>query len=294
MLSCAPRTELAALVALACRAPSLHNSQPWRWRVEPGDRDGVLGTVELLADPSRLPDATDADGRLLRVSCGAALHHLRVGAAAHGWATAVDRLPDVRRPEVLARVSLARGEVAPTAEADLAAIAARVTDRRRFTSWPVPDARLEHLAAVGSREGAEVVPLLDLARRRRLALLVDRAREHPAGRPSPDRGPGDGGDGGDQSGDGVLVVATAGDETIDHLRAGEALSALWLRATTQRLSVVPLSQVVADERTRDALRTEVLGGALHPQLVVRLGWQEIARSTLPRTPRRGLGEVLVG
>ncbi|MDN4161630.1 Acg family FMN-binding oxidoreductase [Nocardioides abyssi] len=322
MLTHATRTELAALVGLACRAPSVHNTQPWLWRVDGSDEQPV---VELYADTSRRLPAADPAGRNLLVSCGAALHHLRVGAAAHGWQPVVDRLPDVRRPDLLARVALRRGEVAETAARDLAAIAGRVTDRRRFTSWPVPDTRLEHLAATGSEEGATVVALLDLARRHRTELLFSRARTrqaedrllHAEQRAWVDHGARDGVPGalvpvgggsrfedappveagveaGVESTDGVLMIGTADDAPLDHLRAGEALSALWLRATTDRLSVVPLSQVVEVPETRAALRHEVLDGGLHPQLVVRIGWQEIARSTLPRTPRRDLDDVLLG
>ncbi|WKN46862.1 hypothetical protein [Nocardioides sp. Arc9.136] len=317
------RSELAALVGVACRAPSVHNTQPWLWRVAVDGTDGPC-TVELYADPSRRLAAADPTGRELLLSCGAALHHLRVGAAAHGLTAEVDRLPDVRRPELLARVSLSPGEVPPTAAADLAAIATRVTDRRRFTSWPVPASRLEHLAATGAREGAAVVPLVDLARRHRADLLLSRARERqaadsrlreeqrlwvdhgvrdgvpsglvPAGAgsrfeagPVPDRTEHD-----VEHSDGVLLLATVDDGPLERLRTGEALSALWLRATTERLSVVPLSQVVEVEETRNALRHEVLDGTLHPQLLVRIGWQEIARSTLPRTPRRDLDDVLLG
>ena len=43
-------------VRLACRAPSLHNSQPWRWVVE-GD------TLQLFADPDRIVRSTDRSGR---------------------------------------------------------------------------------------------------------------------------------------------------------------------------------------------------------------------------------------
>ncbi len=57
---------VAAALDLAVRAPSVHNSQPWRWRF-----DG--GTLELFADRSRQLPATDPQGRGLVLSCGAAL-----------------------------------------------------------------------------------------------------------------------------------------------------------------------------------------------------------------------------
>ena len=64
--------------------------------------------------------------------------------------------------------------------------------------------------------------------------------------------------------DGLIVIGTDTDDRVAWLRAGEALSQLWLHATTDALAVVPLSQVVEVEETRRSLRFEVLGGAAHP------------------------------
>src|SRR6185295_13753413 len=86
-------------IALAIRAPSVHNSQPWRWRV--GD-----SSLHLYADWSRHLPATDPDGRDLVVSCGASLHHLRVALAALGWDTVVHRVPNPAEPDHLAAVEL--------------------------------------------------------------------------------------------------------------------------------------------------------------------------------------------
>ena len=43
-------------VRLACRAPSLHNSQPWRWVAE-------TSTLHLFADFTRVMNAADPEGR---------------------------------------------------------------------------------------------------------------------------------------------------------------------------------------------------------------------------------------
>ncbi|MFD0598854.1 hypothetical protein ACFQZ4_46565 [Catellatospora coxensis] len=69
--------RLAAAAAAAAQAPSIHNTQPWRWRI--GSR-----TADLYLEPSRLLPATDPDRRLATLSCGTALHHVQVALAAAG------------------------------------------------------------------------------------------------------------------------------------------------------------------------------------------------------------------
>jgi len=82
------RTDiLRAAVQLACRAPSLHNSQPWQWVAEGSG-------LHLYVDHSRALPSTDKSGREAYISCGAALDHLCVAMAAAGWASNVDRFPD--------------------------------------------------------------------------------------------------------------------------------------------------------------------------------------------------------
>ena len=313
------------LLQLACRAPSVHNTQPWLWR-------STGRTIELYADPSRKLPASDPDGRNMLISCGAALHHLQVAARGLGLRCTVERLPSGAGSTLLARVSLeplgARGTGGTAGSAadaeerarDLEAITARVTDRRRFTTWPVPEARLDHLASVGTREGCTVLTVADGGRRHRVEELVEQARglqsDDPRLRAERDswvlhsrhdgvpesalEGPATRFDdvpvvdpGGIERADGVLVLATPTDEPLDHLRTGEALSRLWLTATTGLLSVVPLSQVVEEAQTRQSLQQDVLGNALVPQLLVRVGWQESSRGRLPPSPRRPLVDVLL-
>ena len=92
----------------------------------------------------------------------------------------------------------------------------------------------------------------------------------------------------------MLLLCGYDDGPADWLRTGEALSALWLRATLDGLSVVPLSQVIEVDETRAALQHEVLGGLAVPHLLVRLGWQALSRSQLTRTARRPVEDVLEG
>jgi hypothetical protein len=95
-----------------------------------------------------------------------------------------------------------------------------------------------------------------------------------------------------EGGDGLVILCSPSDDVATWLSAGEALSALWLAATAQGLSVVPLSQVIEVSETRAALQQDVLGGLAQPLILIRIGWQAISRSELPRTSRRGVDAVL--
>jgi nitroreductase len=160
---------LVAAVQDALRAPSVHNSQPWHWRT------GV-DEVQLFADPQRHLAATDPDRRDLVLSCGAALHHLRVALAARGLGAAVRRLPDPEDTTHLASVTV-RGDADP-ADAELfPAIFQRRTDRRRMSHRPVPAEHLQALVAQAAHHGAALVPVTDPARRHELlAAIVDAER----------------------------------------------------------------------------------------------------------------------
>lgn len=315
---------LRQVLTLACRAPSVHNSQPWLWSILDDS------TVELYADRDRQLPVADPEGRNLAISCGAALHHAQEAAHALGLATTVDLPADPTSHEPLARIHVATGRAPTDATERLHALEQRCTDRRRFTSWPVPDTTVTKLAEAASGWGAYAIPITDVTARFRTELLMERALtvqasdrrfadeqaswvEHSPvdGVPSTSAAPVRTGrrverpnrflagtNGIDnprtvESSDGLMAVCTAHDDRTSWLRAGQTLSALWLRATRTGLSVVPLSQVIEVPETRQALHEDVFAGMARPQLLLRLGWQEIARATLPVTPRRPLVDVLL-
>jgi hypothetical protein len=72
-----PADQADYLVATAARAPSVHNTQPWRFAV--GTR-----AIELLADPSRKL-RTDPLGRELLLSCGGELFVLSLSFRSLGY-----------------------------------------------------------------------------------------------------------------------------------------------------------------------------------------------------------------
>ena len=117
-------------VGLACRAPSLHNSQPWRWVA-----DGPV--LQLFADPARIGRSTDSTGREVIISCGAVLDHLRVAMAAAGWHANVDRFPNPDNLGHLASVDFTPEEFVTDAQrARAEAIRRRRTDRLALAAPP--------------------------------------------------------------------------------------------------------------------------------------------------------------
>ena len=321
-----PADVLLSALQRAQRAPSVHNTQPWRWRI-------AGGAVELHADRNRHLIGTDPDRRDLLISCGAALHHLRVALAAAGVAAQVDRMPDPENCDHLATVrpcpeppEAGLGELA-------GAIEDRRTDRRRFSSQPVPTGVLTALEAAAAGNGAVLHAVTgEAARRRLIEVLVDAAarqrhrpgysaelmiwthrysgardgipadalpalgvqtpgaglRSFPTGRLTGGAHLGET----DHDGSTLLVLTTAGDSTLDQLRAGEAASAVLLLATRRRLATTPLSQALEVDETRRGLASGVLHTPDVPQLVIRIGWPTDG-AELPPTPRRPLESVLL-
>jgi nitroreductase len=324
-----PAGALAEAIGLAVRAPSVHNTQPWRWRIG----DGAPGTVELYADPGRHLSATDPDRRDLLLSCGAALHHLVVALAGRGHAVRVARMPDPEDSIHLATVTVVDGRPDPVAADLFPAIRLRHTDRRRFSHRPVPRAVIEGLVGAAARADVLLAPV-DRARDRFVATLADAASRQ---RWTPGymaelqlwtRRPGAARDGvpasavaapaeGLASGPGMrrfpraglaqplpppghglpddaaayLLLATVDDGPVDRLRAGEALSAVLLTATREGLATTPLSQAVEIAVSREVLR-RIVGLPEHPQLLLRVGWPATLAGPLADTPRRDVAAVL--
>jgi nitroreductase len=316
-----------AAIELASRAPSVHNSQPWRWVI---GADGV----RLYADLRRWLPATDADGRDVVLSCGAVLHHLRVALATAGLAAEVHRLPDPDEQDHLATITLRQTVPAvQTVPAGIgtesaAAIAARRTDRRRFGSWDVPDGFVEELVALAADQGVVLRPVASAGLRDTLRAAMreaDRIQQDapghraetarwsgqvvngagiPAANLLPDPvGTGAGtarrfssgtltqAAGADDDGAFLFVLGTSSDDTLSQLRAGEAASAVLLHATVLGLASCMLSQPLEVGSTRALVRDQVLGGTLSPQLVLRIGWAPPG-GPLPATPRRPVDDTI--
>jgi nitroreductase len=309
---------LDACLRDAVAAPSIHNSQPWRFAVRPGG-------VELFADRTRLLDVVDPRGRELTISLGAALLNLRVAIVRHGRVPVTRLLPDPARPDLVAVVRLGPHVVPDATVKALAhAIPLRHTNRRPFTRVTVPAEVMAELVAAAEVEGGTLTVADDLGRDQLLGLARSadrRLRADPGYRREltawtsgdPDRD-----DGVPRTAFGpwdaletlplrdfgltrpteprrtahfearptLVVLATAGDTPEQWLRAGQALERVLLTATVRGLATTPLSQPLEVPRLRELLTDPATGA--HPQVILRVGYGPDS----PASPRRPLADVV--
>ncbi|QKW24609.1 nitroreductase family protein [Kitasatospora sp. NA04385] len=310
--------ELRALVAAAGAAPSLHNTQPWRFRPT-ADGPGVL----VYADPARAVPLADPDGRAMLVSVGAALFNLRVAAARLGLPVEeLDLMPEPigdDRPVAVVRFG-PRG--APCELAELAEeIGRRHSSREPFGNRDVPEAVIGELIEAAADEDTVLDVLEEDGARRVLALTAEAeariagdaarraetdgwVRAAPARDGVPERalGPQDHEvrvPVRDFAGHGpahaqrfealpqVATLATRGDTAADWLRAGQAMERVWLVATARGLRVSVLHQAVELPDTRWRLRDPESGiGTV--QVVLRVGYGPPGAPT----PRRDVDDLL--
>ncbi|MBJ8346976.1 NAD(P)H nitroreductase [Antrihabitans sp. YC2-6] len=319
-LSVPDTRTVESVIALACRAPSLHNSQPWRWV-----RDGH--SLDLYCDPDRLLPSTDAFGRQMVISCGAALDHLQTAFAARNWQTDITRMPDNDRDH-LAQIIVAPAHHASAEATDAAAaIVERRSDRLPLAAPTDLDAltlRLGALALVshvrvdvlGRSAHAELVhaSALTSSQRQLDAMYQDElywwtgestlpegvpksalisAAEHdrvamgrrfPVGKPRSRRHEIV------EDRAAILVLSTAADNRIDWLRTGEALSKVLLECTARGLATCALTHVTELPHSRNMIRSVSPTDGI-PQVLVRVGIAPTAEDG-PPTPRRPLSEVL--
>ena len=321
------------IVEQATRAPSIHNTQPWRFVAHED-------VIELWTDPSRGLAVLDPTGRARHLSCGAALLHARIAAEAAGYLADVVVQPDPSRPEHLADIRLSSGT--STGPHDLAdAISTRHTARAAFVAVELPPYVITSLRDAAEVEGcwlrvvdssddetavavllarADAIERADPAYREELRRWTGRGEDGTDGVPEssvPDADPAlrgsnyrirdfvaDRDDEGpaDQPEDPpaverplVALLGTPEDDVASWLAAGQGLARLLLTATSLGVAASPMTQPMEVPGIRSRLASE-LGVVGHPQMLLRLGYAGEDRSPAEgvQTPRRPVEDVLDG
>jgi hypothetical protein len=323
-----PTVEPARAVARAARdalaAPSIFNTQPWRWRVS-------ASGAQLRADRQRQLGAVDPEGRLLALSCGAALHHARTSLASAGLACEVSYLPEPDDADLLATIRLG-AETTPTHAAAWRrnAMAVRRTDRRPLANTPVPPAALRalteatrpygvgayvcderevlmlsacawHAATIQQDDAAYLTELAGWTRDAapgqgipaevngsRVARPVRIRDYYPTG-PVEDLTRSDQPAIADRHAR-YIVLSTDGDRPVDWLATGEAMSAVLVEATALGLATTPMCDVIEVPSARVAVADVINDDGL-PGMVIRVG---VPKNGVlkKRTPRRAPAEMI--
>jgi hypothetical protein len=315
------RSALAEAARFAGLAPSIHNTQPWRWRL-------VGPVLELRAERDRQLEATDPSGHMLLLSCGAALQHALTALAAEGWLAEVSRIPERADGDLLATIILtARTPVTAKAMRAVQMLRVRHTDRRPVSDIPPSPTAVEAIGAAAAAAGAsmhilrpdDVIELAAAADRAQEVELADpgwrdelaywAGGDRPGGlgipynvipnEPSqstvPARYFGRSGrlhvSAGHDGAAAYAILHGQDNSPGSWLRAGEALSAGWICALEYGLSVVPLSAAVEVPVTRQSLR-RILGNVAEPYLALRLGVADPDEPGPARTPRLPTEQIL--
>ena len=312
---------IKSAVQLACRAPSLYNSQPWRWVSE--------GTsVDLFLDKDRVLYSTDKSGRDALLGCGAVLDHFRVSMAAAGWLVNVDRFPNPNNLLHLASIDFSPMKFVTEAHSRRAeAILLRRTDRLPFAEppdWDSVESQLlssitadaVRLDVVADELRPELAEASQLTESLRLydssyhselswwtghyeskqgipesALVsatesdrVDVGRKFPVTRNSDRRFE----YGKDHSK--ILVLSTYDDERASVLQCGEMLSAVLLDATMAGLATCTLTHITELGASRNIV-AGLIEQTTTPQVLIRVGQIPQIEDVPPATPRRPIDEV---
>ena len=313
---------LADIVELACRAPSLHNSQPWRWVFE-------NATLHLFADHTRIGHRTDSAGREVILSCGVVLDHVQVSAAAAGWTTSVERFPNPDDHDRLASIAFRRAESVTDHDRTRGeSIERRRTDRLAYAT-PEPWIVLKHLldsVVEGTVATLDVIddngrPALAAASRRSEASRRDdetyqieldwwtqcsgpddgvpfsamasseEADRVDVARAFPQHGLGNRRPQLDRDHSKVLVLSTYDDSHDNTLRCGEVLSRTLLECTAAGFATCTLTHMIELHASREVLRT-LTGPHAEPQVLIRVGRAPVIEPPPARTPRRPIRDVL--
>ena len=319
--------DIEPIIAMASRAPSIHNTQPWSWQLHPFQ-------LSLRVDRGRQLRIADPDGHSLLISCGAAVTLTELGLRTLGRQVRTRRLPDPGDPDVVAVFTLGAPEPASVHELELLAAAQRrQSDRRPFSSQEVPSEVVEVLRDAAAAPGVHADFPIREEQRVNLAVAVgwaDRTETRdpeylaemnhwlresnvstdgipagavphlPAGKvrhtevPLRDFEVGVSGrlliERDVDERPLIAVLLTGSDTAVEQLRAGEAMMRLMLEAELLGLGICPLSQAVDLVAFRNRIQTLMSWQGL-PQMILRIGYP--ANGARPeRTPRRPVADVL--
>lgn len=272
--------RLAFLVNYAVLAPSIYNSQPWKFNIS---EDGIY----LYADESRWLSVADADKSEMYVSLGCALENMVIAAGHFGYNCTVSYFPGEK--DLVAAVSLKPGLQSADSSRLFYAITSRDTCSLPYEQKVISGADLQALNESLSDGAVRILIAGDQDTKDRFRELVTRADAvqysdasfkselghwisqgvfGPTGLDAKiaqlsviflDSGPGQAQKDSDliNSTQCIGFLITANNDSMSSILAGRDLERFWLTVASLGIGLQPMNQALEVPETEAALKTDL-------------------------------------
>lgn len=320
--------DLLELVRMATLAPSGHNTQPWKFKIE-------SGAIQIYPDLTRCVPAVDPDDRELRISLGSALENLLVSTERFGYQTKTAFNLDGATEDCIS-ISLKKIGAGPVGQSLLFnAIPVRQCTRNEYDRKRVPIANLKKLETAAAGAGvtpmlftdpAAIEPMLEYVNvgntqqmtddtfksemidwirfsDREAVEKMDGLASRASGNPSIPRwvaqlfmgsllnpkAQNKKDDLGIRSSSGLLLFVSQKNDKVAWIETGRAYERFALLSTAMNVKNAFLNQPCEVPELRSQVQSHLNLNGAFPQLLVRFGYSQ----AMPRSLRRPLNQVVI-
>jgi hypothetical protein len=316
--------DMTELVHYAIMAPSGHNTQPWKFRIQEN-------IIRIFPDISRKLPVVDPLDRELYISLGCALENLMIAAGHEGYGASVEH--SFVDGAISVNIEPANGKA--NNDSLFNAIPTRQSTRRQYDGKPIPEADMERLASLPLEQGISAFFVTDPEKIEGIIGLVkegngiqmndrdfmqelvswirfneaeanryrDGLSSKATGNPSSPRVIGKlfmkfflnakGQSKKDEryirSSSALMVVLSENNDMDSWINTGRSFERLALCATALGIKNAHINQPCEVPELKKKLQELLSAGNMHPQLLLRLGYAE----PLPGSSKRSVSEVIV-
>ncbi len=157
--------DLINLTKYAIKAPSVHNSQPWKFKLEEN-------SITIFPDYERILPVADRDNRELFISLGCALENLIIAAGYFGYHTEIEmRMEDPLKESIRVEFSSGNNQ---NYEKLFKNIEIRQSTRSKYNKALIPPADIEKLNEAGNQDqvlfllltaAVDIDPIIEITKR---------------------------------------------------------------------------------------------------------------------------------
>jgi nitroreductase len=301
--------KLKFLLNYAILAPSLHNTQPWKFAVHGN-------AIRVFADRTRHLQVADPNARELYISIGCALENLLTAATYFGLGANVTYFPDPKDEAWIATISF--GETGITVSLNdqecFHSIPLRHTNRQIYVNKPLNDRDVHRLRGCLHKENitlqltdnpvikqaidglvisADITQFADPDYRDELNQWITQgefgyrwliarvgqlattylASHHKPTKPDADTV---------LNAPVLALLSTNSDDRLAQVKTGQVFERIALNATALNIGIQPLSQILQVGELKPEVSKLFTEGAAFPQMAFRLGYTDVAQDATAR------------